>query len=103
MEPMEIQQLRGVVNARIAELDAYRYMAQALDAVIEAEDRKAAAQQHVDALAKAHEEKEADLAHLEEQYAEKEMALQTRMDAMLADYQDKLKAAQDELSKKQET
>ena len=49
MEPMAIEQLRGVVQARIAELDAYKYMEQVLLAVEDAEARRAEAQKHLEA------------------------------------------------------
>ena len=84
MQKLTTEQLRSVVNARIAELDAYKYMSQALATVEQADlkvveaKEKLATVQH-DILAQ-----QELLAQMERDFAEKTQAAQERFDVRMA-------------------
>lgn len=101
MEPLKQEQLRGVVQARIAELDAYKYMEQVLGAVEEAEARKAEAQKHVDALAKEYDDKADALELLSGRYEAMNHELDHRYNARLDSWQSKMAVLDAEMEKKQ--
>jgi chromosome segregation ATPase len=100
---MTIEQLRGVVQARIAELDAYKHMEQVLLAVEQAQARYDEAQRHVEALAAQYDEKAEALEMLNERYAGMETVLEDRYRAREEQAKAKMKAMDEELAKKQAT
>lgn len=112
IEPLAPEQLRGIVQARVAELHAYQYMDQVLSAVVEAqastEQAKAelamvkkeiaAQQQHLDRLAAEYADKHEAL---EERYHNREAALRARLadaQAALDDKSRSLASWQDHLA-----
>ena len=78
MDQLSIEQLRGVVQARIAELDAYKYMDQALGAAVDADAKVAEAVKKLDMIAEIYEEKSEALAKLDAQYDAKVRTLDER-------------------------
>ena len=84
MQKLTTEQLRGVVNARIAELDAYKYMSQALATVeqadlkvVEAKEKLAAVQHDIQA-------QQDLLAQMEREFTDKTKAAEERFDVRMA-------------------
>lgn len=100
-EELSIEQLRGVLQARFSELDAYRYMDQVLAKVEAAQQDVTNAKNELADFNKDIADKEAALGALEREYADREAAMVDRLTTQERAIQVRIASAQDDLGRKQ--